>query len=204
MGDFYDDLDKNDSVLGRLQLYSKGLVCDRGIIEPGHFGIPEGHFQITDLGRTVDVLPYARRPKAIDMTDLERVIISHDPESSDFKRIAAASSEKETHYMYGVSFLFYERKSRRFLEFFCGSRSSRPQAKKFYPHLPLTAADIQTRCLQGIAPHGAFPLTLKSRLVKKGKYSWHVPEIVDCAKRIDPPTTEQIDREIMRFIGVIV
>ena len=52
-------------------------------------------------------IPLARRPKAIDMTDAEAMIVNYDPESEEFKRIAAQSMEKESHCMYGPSFLVF-------------------------------------------------------------------------------------------------
>ena len=46
----------------------------------------------------------------------------------------------------------------RLLEFFCGSKSTRPEAKKLYPFLPVTQADIKERNLdeEPRAPPGNF------------------------------------------------
>ena len=41
--------------------------------------------------------------------------------------------------MYGPSFLVYERSQGRFLEFFCGNKSARNEAKNVYPYLPSDA-----------------------------------------------------------------
>ena len=152
---------------------------------PGNYGIPESDEEVIDLGDTIDIIPLARRPKAIDMTDNEAIIVNYDPETDEFKRIAAQSLEKESHCMYGPSFLVFERSTGRFLEFFCGNKSSRSEAKKVYPYLPLTQADIDAKAAAGddvsdLQPHGPLPLTLKSRLVEKGTYSWHVPVVVKC------------------------
>ena len=109
--------------------------------------------------------------------------------------------------MYGPSFLVYERSTNRFLEFFCGTKSTRSEAKKVYPFLPLTAADIARQKaagndVAGLEPHGPLPLTLKSRLVEKGTYSWHVPVIVKCAQPFPKlPSKDQIVKEITRFIN---
>ena len=114
----------------------------------------------------VDLLPLARRPKAIDMTDMEALVISYDMESEEFKRIAAKSTESDSHCQYGPSFLVYERSTGRFLEFFCGNKSSRIEAKKIFPFLPLTQADIDAKAAAGnpvgdLKPHGPIPVTLK-------------------------------------------
>ena len=105
--------------------------------------------------------------------------------------------------MYGPSFLVFERSSGRLLEFFCGSKSTRGEAKKIYPFLPLTEADIAARELSGVEPHGPLPLTLKSRLVEKGTYSWHVPVVVKCSTPFtNLPSMAAIVREIEKFVTI--
>lgn len=62
------------------------------------------------------------------MSDKEAIIANYDPTSDDFKDIAARSQESDSKCMYGTSFLVFERTAGRFLEFFCGSKSTRPIA----------------------------------------------------------------------------
>ena len=87
--------------------------------------------------------PSPARPKAIDMTDTDAVLVNYDPESEEFKRIAAQSLEKESHCMYGPSFLVFERKAPA-ASLNSSAAASPPAAKprKIYPFLQLTAADI--------------------------------------------------------------
>jgi hypothetical protein len=196
-----DELAKGADFLGRLQLFTKGKAIDKGHIRPGHYGIPEAADEITDLGDNIDVLVLARRPKALDMTDKDAIIVSYNNESPEFKRIAAQSMEKESNCMYGPSFLVFERSSGRFLEFFCGSKSTRSEAKKIYPFLPLTEADIKARKLADVPPHGPLPMTLKSKLVEQKTYSWHVPVVVKCSTPFrNLPTRERIVAEITKFV----
>ncbi len=205
--DQFAELAKGGDYIGRMQLFTKSKANMKGLIPSGHYGIPESDEEIIDLGPTVDLLPLARRPKAIDMTDMEALVISYDMESEEFKRIAAKSAESDSHCQYGPSFLVYERSTNRFLEFFCGTKSTRSEAKKVYPFLPLTATDIARQKaagndVAGLEPHGPLPLTLKSRLVEKGTYSWHVPVIVKCAQPFPKlPSKDQIVKEITRFIN---
>src|SRR5689334_12877813 len=142
--DVYDELAKGGDFLARLQLYTKGKAIDKGLIKPGHYGIPVSEDEIIDLGESIDLLVIARRPKAIDMTDKEAIIVVHDHTSAEFQRIAATSLEKESHCMYGPSFLVFERSTAKFYEYFCGSKSTRTEAKKIYPFMPLSQADIDT------------------------------------------------------------
>jgi hypothetical protein len=200
--DIYDSLAKSAEFLGRLQLYSKGKAIDKGLVPPGHYGIPQSGEEITGLGNSIDLLVLARRPKAMDMTDTEALIVSYNNESPEFKRIAAQSMEKESHCMYGPSFLVIERSTGQFLEFFCGSKSTRAEAKKIYPFLPITAQDIKARGLTDVEPHGPLPLTLKSKLVEKGPYSWFVPVVVKCSAPFTKlPANEKIIAEIVKFIA---
>jgi len=203
----FDAISKSSEFLARLQLFTKGKAINKGLVRPGHYGIPEGE-EVTDLGDTIDIIPLARRTKAIDMTDTNAVIAVYDAQSKEFLRIQEQSAEKESHCMYGPSFLVYERETGRFLEYFCGSKSARGEAKKLFPYLPLSQPMIDAAAKNGVnvtgmAPHGPVAVTLKSKLVEKGDWSWHVPVVVKCMTQFNRlPTEEVILREITRFLNV--
>jgi hypothetical protein len=204
MGDdaVYNDLAKAVEFLGRVQLVSKGKLVDKGLVRPGHYAIPESAEEANDLGDAIDIIPFARRPKALDMSDKDALVASYDPNSDEFKRIAAKSAEKESSCMYGVEFLVFERSTGRFLEFFCGTKSTRSEAKKLYPFMALSAADIEARKLTDVDPHGPLPLTLKSRYVEKGAYSWFVPVVVKCSTPFNNlPAADKIVAEITKFLN---
>jgi hypothetical protein len=142
------------------------------------------------------------------MTNMDAVIVNYEPESDEFQQIALQSLEQKSHCMYGPSFLVYERSTGHFLEFFCGTKSTRGQAKNIYPFLPLTAADIARQKMFGndiakLEPHDALPLTLKSQLVKKATYSWRVLVVAKCTRPFtNMPTMDRIATEIRAFIHV--
>ena len=200
-------LAKDADCIGSLGLYTKGEAVDRGLVRPGHYGISEGE-KVLDLGDSIDILPLARRPKASDMTDMHAVVVNYEPESDEFKQIALQSLEQKSHCMFGPSFLVFERSTGHFVEFFCGTKSTRGQAKNIYSFLPLTAADIARQKMFGndiakLEPHDALPLTLKSQLVKKATYSWHVPVVAKCTRPFtNTPTMDRIATEIRAFIHV--
>lgn len=203
----FAEIAKSSDFLGRLQLYTKGKAINKGLVRPGHYGIPESDEVVIDLGDTIDILPLARRPKAIDMSDKD-VIVVYDVKSAEFQRIQQQSAEKESHCMYGPSFLVYERGNGRFLEYFCGTKSARGEAKKLFSYLPLTEGSIKAMAergedVTGLAPHGPIPVTLKSKLVEKGSYSWHVPVVVKCSNPFTKlPKQEVLVREIQRFLTI--
>ena len=206
--DQFAELAKGGDYIGRMQLFTKSKANMKGLIPSGHYGIPESDEEIIDLGPTVDLLPLARRPKAIDMTDMEALVISYDMESEEFKRIAAKSAESDSHCQYGPSFLVFERSTKRFLEFFCGNKSSRIEAKKLFPFLPLSQADIDAKAENGNAvgdlkPHGPIPVTLKTKVAENRKGTWHVPVVVMCASPFTAlPSGDIICREIDKFLTV--
>ena len=136
--DQFAELAKGGDYIGRMQLYTKSKANLKGLIPTGHYGIPESDEEIIDLGDSVDLLPLARRPKAIDMTDMEALVISYDMESEEFKRIAAKSTESDSHCQYGPSFLVYERSTRRLPGVLLRQQVEPHRAKKLFPFLPLS------------------------------------------------------------------
>ena len=207
--DQFAELAKASNCLHRLQLCTKGKAVNRKMVKAGNYGITVSGEEVNDLGNQIDIIPFARRPQAIDMTDDEAIIVCYDPDSEAFKRIAAKSLDKESHCLYGPSFLVFERSQGVFLEFFCGNKSSRSEAKNICSYLPLTQADIDARAargedVNGLVPHGPLPLTLKSRLVEKGPYSWHIPLVAKCNEPFtNLPGMDQITKEIAAFLAVI-
>ena len=202
----FSELSRSAGFLGRLQLFTKGDAINEGLIPPGTYGIPESDKKIIKLGIQIDVLPLARRTKALDMSE-QTPIANYDATSDQFKDIAARSQESDSKCMYGTSFLVFERSTGRMLEFFCGSKSTRPIAGDIAVFLPLTQADIDRKKAAGadvsqMEPHGPRPCTMKVRLIKsKRGYSWHVPEIQVCSVPFtNLPSTEAVVAEITRFI----
>lgn len=200
--DVYDGIAQSASFLSRLQLYTKGDAINRRLIQPGCYGIPESKDEITNLGDAINVVVLARRPKAVDMSDSDCIVTSYDPESAEFKRIAAKSLEKESNCMYGPSFLLVEQANwQRPLEFFCGTKTSRAEAKKIYPFLPLSAEQIEARGLKDEKPHGPLAMTLTVRYIEKGKYSWHAPVASKCTTPFTKMlSNERLIEEITKFV----
>jgi hypothetical protein len=200
--DGFDELAKGADFLGRLQLYSKSKVVTLGKIAPGTWGVPGTDDQITAIGKSVDCIPFARRPKAIDLSDTEAIITNYDMESEEFQRIADESLRKDSGCMYGPSFLVYERSTGTFLEWFCGTKSTRSEAKKIYPFLTLTEEDIELRELQGKEPHGPLPFTMNIKFIEKKRFSWHAPVVVPCSTPFTRgPARKKLIFEMERFLN---
>jgi hypothetical protein len=206
----FDELAKGADFLKFVKLYTKGPDIDRGRIRPGHWGIPgiSKDDPILDLGDSIDIVPLARRPKALDSSDKSAPIVSYDETSDTFKAIQAKSMEKDSGCQHGISYLVFERSTNQFLEVWFGNKSSRPEAKNLVPYMMLTQADIDRRAtnkqdVAGLAPHGPRVATLKVRLAEnKQGQTWHVPMVLDCSTPVRLPATEAIVKEIQRFLTV--
>jgi hypothetical protein len=122
----FDKMSRSSGFLGRLQLFSKGNAINEGLIPPGTYGIPESDKKIIKLGSQIEILPLAKRLKALDLSDKEAIIANYDANSEQFQDIAARSEGTDSGCMYGTSFLVFERSTGRFLELFCGTKSTRP------------------------------------------------------------------------------
>lgn len=201
----FDDIAKGSEFLGRLQLFGRGKYIDKGLVRPGHYGIPVSADEVIDLGDAIDILPLARRPKALDMSD-KPVVSIYDETDPEFARIRAASSEKNSGCQFGPSFLVIERSTGRFLEYFLGAPTHRPEAQKIYPNLPLTANDIERlkaagRPVEGLEPHGPIPVTLKTKYIER-EFSWYVPVALPCSVPFGKlPAMEKIVAEITKFLS---
>lgn len=195
-----DELSQGSDYLKRIQLYSKGKHVDKKLVEAGNFGIPLSADRITQLGETVDFLFIERRAKAIDMSDLENLIVSYDSTSDEFRRIEEASTVKDSGCSYGPSYLVFERATGKFYEFFCGSKSARIESSAINAYLPVTEQMIEAGVTEETKIRGPKPCTLRAHLIETPRFTWHVPQPEDCLTPFTKlPTSEQIDEEVTKF-----
>jgi len=185
----YDDLATSSSFLGRLQLFSSGTAISKGLIASGEWGIPKSKDEINVLGKSIDFLVLTRRPKALDISDTEAIIQDFDPNSAEFKRIAAASSEKDSGCMYGVSFLVLERSTGLYLEYYAGTKTARGLASDLFPFIPEAGATSITA------------VTATSRLIEKGTYAWQAPVFKKCSTPIQIEDTDRLREEMTKFLN---
>ena len=207
----FEDTSESTGFLGLLQLFTKGDAINEGLIPLGTYGIPESDKKIVKLGPEIDILPLAKRLKALDLSDKEAIINNYNPNSEQFQNIKERSGEQDSGCMWGTSFLVFERSTGRFLEFFCGTVSTRPIAGDIAVFLPLIQADIDRKKAAGadvsqMKPHGPQPCTLKVRLTKnKRGHSWHVPDVQSCSVPFsNPPPVTVIADEITKFLASVV
>ena len=108
--------------------------------------------------------------------------------------------------MYGPCFLVIERGTGRFLNSSAAANApaARPRSSIRFCRCRGRHRSPEggwQRCLD-FEPHGPLPLTLKSRLVEKGTYSWHVPVVVKCSNPFTKmPTNDKLAKEISAFVN---
>jgi len=193
------EISKVNEYLSRIQLYTKGRAIDTGAIAPGHYGVPQtGTDEIIDLGDEIDLLVFAMRAKAMDVSDAENITVSYDLHDETYKNIVELADSGETGCLYGPSFLVYERSTNAFYEMFFCNKSARKIGPTLFPYLPLNAT---VAAENGVKPHGPIPVTLGVRYAKNKKGSWHVSTVRDCkAPFTKEPAVEQVIAQVTKFL----
>jgi hypothetical protein len=202
--DLLSELTKSNEFLTRIQLYTKGGAIDRGLISPGHYGVPDGDESIKDLGVEIDILPLCCRPKALDLRDKDTIVTNYDPSSETFKTVKELSGTQDSGCMYGLTFLVFERSTAQFYELFCGTKSMRTESDKIVCFLPLpkeAAESLEEKKGIKVEPHGPLACTLKAKYVTKRNWGWHVPVCVKCSTPFtNLPPIDRINAEITKFM----
>lgn|SRR5574340_437428 len=198
------EMTRSVDFLERIQLFTKGSAIDRGLIAPGHYGIPKGEDHIVDLGVEIDVIPLCARPKAIDLRDKEAIVTNYEYNSDTFQDIKERSGEQNSGCMYGLCFLVAERSTGQLYELFCGTKSMRQESGKISGYLPLSAEQAEKLEVDTGKPHrahGPLACTLKVKYVKKNNWAWHVPICVQCSTPFNNmPSLDYIKAEVERFV----
>lgn len=189
----FNEVAKSSEFLSRIQLITKGKYVDQGKIPPGRWGVPQaGGEEIEDLGAAIDIIPFAVRPKSLDVSDREAIISSYDIKSDEFQRIKAAP--KNTGCMWGPSFLVLERSTGKLYELFFGNKSGRQEASKLRSFLP-------TEANEGMPSTASISIRYK----QAKDYGWHVPVVKKCSEPFDPDNVkvspEDIQKEIEKFLN---
>jgi len=184
------DVSTSSEFLGRLQLYAKGKAIDKGLISPGHWGLPISDDDVTDLGEEIVVLPLVAKPKALDFGDRQAIITRFDIHDPEFQRIRDASATKNSDCMFGPTFLVIEMSTNTLYELFCGNKTLRHAAKEMQAFLP-SKSNPEPQ-----------PMRLGSmyKEFRGGAFSCHVPVVKpysgDFKTTLDP---EKITEEVEKF-----
>lgn len=169
---------KTSSFLPRLQLMTANSEkCKSGDFPTNNYALVRDQ-EYGDLGKSVDVLVIAWRPKAMSIGDA--IVSSHDPNSDQFKDIQERAEQPNSGCMWGYEFLMWVPSRKAFVAFYCGSKSARREA----PHI---------KARMGKAA------TLSSKKVEKGKFTWFTAKVSDCSTPFEMPAKEKFLAEVEKF-----
>jgi hypothetical protein len=180
--EMYDAVASQGGFLPRLQLFiSQSEMVKSEKIQMNHYGLVTGKDQIDDLGREVDVLLIAWRPRALDASDKSNIRASSDMEGDLFKEIQTKSLEVNSGCMYGPEFLVWIPIREKFATVLFGSKSARNEARNVQQYIEK-------------------PCTFKSRLIKTPAYSWQAMLVTACSTPFDIPTTDKMVEVVNDFL----
>lgn len=189
---------KETTFLPRIQLVTKGKYVDKGLIAPGHYGVPVGDDEIIDLGAAIDVLPLSVRNKALDTTT-DPPMACFDASDDVYQDIEERAGHKDSGCMFGPSFLFFERNTAKLYEYFCGNKSARMEAGNIGQFLPVSEDKAKEF---GVDAHGPLPCTMRAKYIERPRYSWHAPKVGKCSTPItNLPEGDAILKEVVKFIN---
>lgn len=186
---------ENTSTGGYLQAIKIEQKGKRGVIEAGNWSTGKDD-SIEDFGEEIDCLVWARRAKAIDISDEENIRESFDSKSELFQEIHAEAQKPGMNgALSGPSYLIQLR-SGEFYELFCTNKSSQKESAKLNGYLPAFADG------QFVAPKPCTIQSVPAENKAKG-YSWYAPKVVRCATPFDVSSfdTEVVLKKIQDFIN---
>jgi hypothetical protein len=178
--DDFSEATKTGDYLPRLQLMTASSeVCKTGAFPINHFAIVRDQ-NMKDLGKEVNILVIAWRPKALQISD--EIISIYNTKDPEFARIRDLSGEKDSGAMYGPEFLVWIPDARKFATFFMGTKSMRREA---------TVVNEMMR--QAV--------TLKGVQISNAKYTWFSAKAERCTTVFDLPDQEDLEEEYKKFIN---
>lgn len=180
--DIFNSVANGGKYLPRIQMFGgNSEAVKSGKVPMAHYALVTGKDQYQDLGDTVDSVPIAWRPKAMDVGG-EEVISVHDHTDPEFARIQAQSEVKDSGCMFGPEFLLWLPDIKKFVSLFMSSKTARREAPAIRDRI-------------------GKPTTLGVTYIKTQKYSWHGIVAKPCSTPFDLPTDEAVEEEVEKFLN---
>lgn len=159
-----------------LRQVSSGDLVNKFNQKAGDFCVKQGE-SVTALGREIDIIPIAMRPKAIDF---EEMVNSYNPQSPVFQSIYGRADKADSGCAVGTEFLIFVPALNVFACYFAGSKSARK-------------ASIVPAKNMGKVLHGT------SYLAESGKYSWWAPKWTESDAEVITPAIEEARTALTKF-----
>lgn len=182
--------------LPRLQVCGSQSDCVKeGKINMGVYALVFDKERINDIGKEIDFVVLAFRPKALRIPkDGSNPLSYFNRESPEFKKVQAESGIQNSGCMFGLEFLVYIPNEDEFATLFLGSQSARRESPALLAEMKKNP-DGSPRDFYGVAK-----VTAKISLAKNNKGSWHVPKFFPCNTQLDgEPDPKRLTDEIQKF-----
>jgi hypothetical protein len=198
-----DELDEYKFVskwLPRLQLFGSNKEVKKGLIGPGHWGIP-GKESVEDLGMEIDALVIGYRFKALDTNGDDNIVCydRSDPVYQEIKATAAVYVKGGSGCMEGPEFLLYVR-GFGYCTYFCMNKSALICAGQMKPFLPISDAAVEQMAARGktVTAQGPQTISLVGEFKDKGQVSYWAPEATRCSTPIEVDLDE-LNEQALKF-----
>lgn len=179
---FLKQLANKTSFLPSLKLFaSQAAAVTQDKIAKAHYGIQRSKDDIIDLGKTPDVIFYARRYKAVEKVGGE-YFSYYNHKSENFARAKEKSEDRNSGSMCGIEFLVWVPSEKTFCGFYANNTSTLQIADKI------------------IAMFGK-AVTLGSKPVQWKTYNWYAPTIIACATDLELPDTNELQVVGNKFVN---
>lgn len=149
-----------------------------GSFPMGHFGLIFGQEPPVDIGKEFDCVPLAWRPKAVR---LEPQTIIFDQKHAEYAAIrddAEAAKGQMIGCMHGPEFLLWIPAQQELALYHLCSATARREAANFNKFL-------------------LKPISVKSKLIKNKKFSWHGPTVLSCSTPLDSVPLTADNRKVV-------
>lgn len=177
------ELSASTAYLPQLRVYGfEAAVVKEGLIPGGHLGLYYTKDKIIDLGEQTDVLVIHFRPRASVMLSDEQPVNYYDMESDNFNDVKKKGEEKVPGHQFGLEYLLYFATPKVFGMFFMGNPTLRRES-------------------DNVRSHVGKALTLKMKLIKTKKYTWHGCEAFGCDTPFDIPDKELMKETYNKFFA---
>lgn len=131
-----------------------------------------------DLGKEVDAIILAWRPKAVELGDSP--VTSYDPESEVYLDIAERSNDQNSGCMYGTEFLLWLPNENVFVTFYATGKTGRKEASH----------------IRQFVGHG---VTFIGKKCENSKYTWYTASVRECNSITNIPTADQYSPIVDKF-----
>lgn len=171
---------------------SNSELAKEGKIGMGRWALVRSKEDFVDLGAEANLLILGWRPKAMDTSNKGSVRAFYNPQSEEFKSVIQKSDVQNSGCFFGPEYLVYLPNEKVFASLLMASKTARREAPNAKALIAVKSNDGQIVVEKKFA-------TLKCRLIKSDRYSWHGPIVTQCSTQYDLPPTEEVIEQLNKF-----